>query len=484
MKMVLTIKTEQHIKEEKLLKLKEKNSIISELTHQVKDLISDIEKHNVKITEQANKISQLELWNAKLKTENKNLQEKFEKNNQIIFSDRDKLLEFEQKTSELYKKYQQQNSIIDKLKNGINKYNNSKVAVHSSTQTGSKRKRNMETQSEPFSSLSSESGISSMNSLVDLIGNSKTQESISSIRDLLESIQKADSSKINEVSTKLLSTSQPAKKKRLSNSTLNSESNAPIIATSSISSTSASTSKSSSDSKTSTSSKTSTPLSNISIISNKRKVYNNGSIYEGKWKNDKKHGYGKYINSKGSIYEGKWKDGKKDGNFIKTLSSGEKYKLIYENGNIIFEENNKRKVKPVNHYGEYASPSEIEKILSTDNKKRKLTSIDDKEYTSATPKKYKNNMKSVILFKGKNDNLTFKTFQSQIKAAEFLGGCENYISINKNSDKYIYGWKIYNDDELPLKYANAYNKFMESKKSNESSSSSISNDFDNSKKKI
>eukprot|EP01084_Bolivina_argentea_P243093 407590_1 len=36
-------------------------------------------------------------------------------------------------------------------------------------------------------------------------------------------------------------------------------------------------------------------------------------LYEGEWKDDKPHGYGKEVYANGSVYEGEWKDGKKHG---------------------------------------------------------------------------------------------------------------------------------------------------------------------------
>ena len=96
-----TLKTEQHIDEDEYevlqSKLQEKTSLINILTFQVGDLITDIEKHNIKIAEQADKIFQLELQNTKLKEENKNLQEKFERNYETIIAYEDKLLDFKNK---------------------------------------------------------------------------------------------------------------------------------------------------------------------------------------------------------------------------------------------------------------------------------------------------------------------------------------------------------------------------------------------------
>jgi hypothetical protein len=34
-------------------------------------------------------------------------------------------------------------------------------------------------------------------------------------------------------------------------------------------------------------------------------------MYQGEWKDDKKHGKGKYTYASGNVYEGEWKDDKK-----------------------------------------------------------------------------------------------------------------------------------------------------------------------------
>jgi antitoxin component YwqK of YwqJK toxin-antitoxin module len=40
--------------------------------------------------------------------------------------------------------------------------------------------------------------------------------------------------------------------------------------------------------------------------------YADGSRYDGQWKNDKKHGWGKFYNSKGVLeYEGRYEDDKR-----------------------------------------------------------------------------------------------------------------------------------------------------------------------------
>jgi hypothetical protein len=466
-------------------KLKEKTSQITVLTFQVGDLITDIENQNLKIAEQADRIIKLEEERTQLKEENKILQQKFERNYETIIAYEEKLIDFKNRYGELNEKYQQQNQTIHSYMNYMED-DNDKVFADSSTQidsmydsittgistssvetqTNLKRKRDMETQSDSSRPFFSESSISSMNSLVNFIGNSETQKSISSICSLLESIQKVDSSKINEVSASLSSSSRPPKKKRVLRSNLNTERDSlipvPIPYTSS------------SSSSPSTSSSSSNKLINIV------KKYDDGSIYEGGWKNDKKHGKGKFISASGKIFEGNWKNHKRDGQFITTSSSGKKHHQIYENGKLTFSEiyHEKRKSNPSNPYGEYASSSEIEKSLSTDNKKkRKLDPVDDKVSSSDTPKKknyYKG--KSIILIKDKNNNLTFKRFESQTEAGKWLNYGANLISMYKNSSNTYKGWKIYNDNKMPTKYKKAYKKFIKLNDSNESGSSSISSD--------
>ncbi len=41
--------------------------------------------------------------------------------------------------------------------------------------------------------------------------------------------------------------------------------------------------------------------------------WKDGSIYEGDYKDNKKHGFGKYIDKEGKTYEGGWKNGYREG---------------------------------------------------------------------------------------------------------------------------------------------------------------------------
>ena len=38
-----------------------------------------------------------------------------------------------------------------------------------------------------------------------------------------------------------------------------------------------------------------------------------GSLYEGQWKDDKAHGYGKYTHANGATYEREWEEDKQHG---------------------------------------------------------------------------------------------------------------------------------------------------------------------------
>ncbi len=61
--------------------------------------------------------------------------------------------------------------------------------------------------------------------------------------------------------------------------------------------------------------------------------YKNGDVYEGNWENDKKHGNGKmeYIN--GNVYNGEWKDNEKYGNGTMKYNNGDVYEGDWENNN-------------------------------------------------------------------------------------------------------------------------------------------------------
>ena len=58
--------------------------------------------------------------------------------------------------------------------------------------------------------------------------------------------------------------------------------------------------------------------------------FDNGDKYFGKWKNDKKHGHGVWMDTDGWKYDGEWKDDKKHGRGVYTFApecfdNGDKY---------------------------------------------------------------------------------------------------------------------------------------------------------------
>jgi hypothetical protein len=59
-------------------------------------------------------------------------------------------------------------------------------------------------------------------------------------------------------------------------------------------------------------------------------VYNSGMMYEGEWKDGKRHGKGRLIYPDGTMYEGEWKDDRMDGFGIKTSPAFRAYKYIGE----------------------------------------------------------------------------------------------------------------------------------------------------------
>jgi len=62
------------------------------------------------------------------------------------------------------------------------------------------------------------------------------------------------------------------------------------------------------------------------------KTYADGSVYEGDWKDDKKHGEGKCTFADGSVYEGELKNDKVHGEGKCTFASGEVYEGELKNG--------------------------------------------------------------------------------------------------------------------------------------------------------
>ncbi|MBR4244251.1 MAG: hypothetical protein IKQ14_02515, partial [Candidatus Methanomethylophilaceae archaeon] len=92
------------------------------------------------------------------------------------------------------------------------------------------------------------------------------------------------------------------------------------------------------------------------IINGKREIkgimkYRNGSIYEGQWKNDKRHGRGLYAtqnynnpNIKGILYEGEFNNDKIEGYGIGKYSSGDQYEGEWKNDQQYGRGNSSRQV--------------------------------------------------------------------------------------------------------------------------------------------
>jgi hypothetical protein len=57
-----------------------------------------------------------------------------------------------------------------------------------------------------------------------------------------------------------------------------------------------------------------------------------GDVYEGKWKDDKKHGQGKYTWADGGVYEGEYKDNKRHGQGKRTFADGGVYEGEWKDG--------------------------------------------------------------------------------------------------------------------------------------------------------
>lgn len=74
---------------------------------------------------------------------------------------------------------------------------------------------------------------------------------------------------------------------------------------------------------------------------------NNMITYEGFWKNDLKHGDGKYTNEHGDIYEGEWKNDKLIGNVKIFFNNGNNYEgelfemMMFGKGVYLYKNNNK-----------------------------------------------------------------------------------------------------------------------------------------------
>ena len=60
--------------------------------------------------------------------------------------------------------------------------------------------------------------------------------------------------------------------------------------------------------------------------------WSGGNIYQGNWKDDVKYGYGKYTWAHGDVYEGNWKDDVKHGYGKYTWADGDVYEGNYKEG--------------------------------------------------------------------------------------------------------------------------------------------------------
>ena len=68
----------------------------------------------------------------------------------------------------------------------------------------------------------------------------------------------------------------------------------------------------------------------------KDSTWYNGNVYEGEWRDDKRHGHGKCTFSTGDVYEGEWKDGKKHGRGKYTYSTGDVYEGEWKDNKILY----------------------------------------------------------------------------------------------------------------------------------------------------
>ena len=65
-----------------------------------------------------------------------------------------------------------------------------------------------------------------------------------------------------------------------------------------------------------------------------KRTWNDGDVYEGEWKNGMYDGQGKYTWKNGDMYEGEYKDNKKHGQGKKTYADGVKIEGYWENGSL------------------------------------------------------------------------------------------------------------------------------------------------------
>ena len=72
-------------------------------------------------------------------------------------------------------------------------------------------------------------------------------------------------------------------------------------------------------------------------MSNGRMIvkWRNGNVYEGNFKNNKKHGYGVFKFSNGDVYEGNWINGLEHGYGVYTWSDGDVYEGNWSNGQMV-----------------------------------------------------------------------------------------------------------------------------------------------------
>ncbi len=67
-------------------------------------------------------------------------------------------------------------------------------------------------------------------------------------------------------------------------------------------------------------------------------VWPDGDFYDGEWQDDKRHGLGVYTWAEGTAMQGPWVDGEAHGEFLCTKTDGSLWTRIYENGEMISEE--------------------------------------------------------------------------------------------------------------------------------------------------